>query len=243
MAASSIKEKKMINFKMNSFAIKILGCIFMAIDHIGVILFPKYIGFRVIGRLSFPLFAWMISMGYVYSRNVKKYLSRLLIFAIVMELPFLLPIELLKNTGKDTLNIFFTLALGLLSIYVYDKTKNKGMGIVIVLIIGLFGEFIKVDYGLYGVLTIFFFYVFRENYKKLLYSLLLINVLYVIGTNYTYIIGGYKLTFSSYIQLFSVLALGIVFNYNGQKGRSCKYLFYFFYPVHLIILYLISTII
>ena len=90
---------------MNSFQLKIIACILMAIDHVGAIMFPDIDLYRIIGRLSFPIFAFLLTEGYVHTRNLKKYFIRLFIFAIIPQIPYSLAF------GIDILNIFIELGI------------------------------------------------------------------------------------------------------------------------------------
>ncbi len=219
---------------MSSFQIKIFACLFMFIDHFGLIFFPSMIGFRIIGRLSFPLFAWLISTGYFHTRNVFKYLSRLIILAVIIQIPYSL---YFKSTY---LNIFFTLFVGLLTIYFYDSIKNRVIGIISIINLLLISAVLNFDYGVYGILTIFIFYYFYKDFKKMIFAQVLLNIF-----NLTVIIllDNLVLTLLDIVQPFSLLALVLIYLYNGQKGQSFKYLFYIFYPAHLLFLYAVKLII
>ena len=101
---------------MSSFKLKMIAITTMLIDHIGVILFPNILWLRLIGRLAFPLFAFFITEGFRKTSNLKKYLQRLFILALISQLPYWTAL------GMDAgLNIFFTLTLGLLALYLRDK--------------------------------------------------------------------------------------------------------------------------
>ena len=149
----------------------------MFIDHLGYAIFNKFSFFNYIGRVAFPIFAFQISEGFHYTKNVKKYFARLLLFAIFSQIPFMLFLSIFSNNIYK-LNVFFTLFLGLFSIYIYDKIINSFyitsnvklnnflkfvLGISIVLFIGFIAEFLKSDYGLFGIAVIFLFYLFKNN--------------------------------------------------------------------------------
>lgn len=203
----------------------------MLIDHIGVIFFPEELLFRTIGRLAFPLFGWMISIGYLHTHNVINYLKRLFIFALALQIPYTAYFRCLD------LNIFFTLFLGLLSIYIFDKEENKQKGCLFVLLLAIVGQFINTDYGIYGILTIFFFYIFQNSFQKLWVSQTILNCLYVMGYFLLFTFSGVRTPLMVFLQPVSVLAVVFIMFYNGQRGIKAKYLFYIFYPVHLIVLY------
>ena len=109
---------------MTSFTLKIIALITMFIDHLGYAIFNKFSFFNYIGRVAFPIFAFQISEGFHYTKNVKKYFARLLLFAMFSQIPFMLFLSIFSNNIYK-LNVFFTLFLGLFSIYIYDKIINS----------------------------------------------------------------------------------------------------------------------
>ena len=111
---------------MTSFTLKIIALITMFIDHLGYAIFNKFSFFNYIGRVAFPIFAFQISEGFHYTKNVKKYFARLLLFAIFSQIPFMLFLSIF-STNIYKLNVFFTLFLGLFSIYIYDKIINLSL--------------------------------------------------------------------------------------------------------------------
>ena len=135
---------------MSSFQIKLLAIIFMIFDHVGLFLFQDVYAFRLIGRLSFPLFAWMLANGFVHTRNQKAYLKRLLLFAVVSQLPYSLAFGELQ-VQQGGLNIFFTLSFGLLSLVYIKAYRYKA--IPIIFLFAFLAEKLKFDYtnGSYGI--------------------------------------------------------------------------------------------
>lgn len=218
---------------MSSFILKIIAIISMMFDHVGYIIFGKFSFMNYIGRLSFPIFAFGISEGYKNTKNLKKYLLRLFVFAIISQIPYILFLNAIDSTNF-TFNIFFTLILGLLSITIYDKIDNKYLGILIVILFSVFAELFNFDYGYFGIAIIFIFYLFKDNK-------LLMNVFFIIITfiNYFYkYITSFKIHYLIII-LFCCLSLIPINLYNNKKGKNIKYVFYIFYPLHLILLYLV----
>jgi len=108
---------------MSAFQIKLLALITMVIDHVGVFLFPDIQLLRMIGRISFPLFAWLIANGAMHTKNINNYLKRLLMFAIISQIPFILAMRLVEPNFWE-LNILFTLAIGLMAILLFQKIDN-----------------------------------------------------------------------------------------------------------------------
>ena len=212
-------------FQCDSFTLKMIAIITMLIDHIGVIFFPEMISFRIIGRISFPIFAFLIVEGFLHTRDIKKYMIRLGTFALISEIPFDMAFHgTILEFGSQ--NVFFTLFLGVVLLYFYDQQYNNASKIGCVLLILLAGDIFRTDYGAWGILMIFCFYVFREKRTWQMLSLILINV-FAFGL----------------IQAFAALAVIPISMYNGKRGISAKYLFYIIYPLHLLILFLIRIMI
>jgi hypothetical protein len=209
---------------MTNFQIKLLAMLFMVLDHVGYILFPEIEWLRIVGRLSFPLFAFLLTLGYEYTKDFKKYITKILIFAIIIQIPFYLV------TKITMLNIFFTLFLGLVILYIEDKEKNI-RGKLLIVFLFVLGQLINVDYGAYGLIQIYLLRKFRNNKKLLFFSYLVINVV-----AYLYIWE---------IQMYTMLTLPIIWAYNGKVGYKSKFtkeFFYYFYPSHIAIIFLIQQI-
>ncbi|WDV46581.1 TraX family protein [Clostridiaceae bacterium M8S5] len=217
---------------MNSNRLKMFACIIMLIDHTALIINNDivYRVMRSVGRLSFPIFAFLIAEGFYHTKNAKKYLARLFIFALISQVPFSLYFES-KILDLENLNIFTTLFAGLLSIYIYDK--NKYIGMVVVIVLAYIAKITGMDYGYYGVLIIFGFYIFRESkLKKSLYFIGL-TIIYTVELCIEYNFIGFATT----AQMIAIISTILICFYNGKKGKAnLKYFFYMFYPVHLFIL-------
>ena len=221
---------------MSSFVLKIIAIITMFIDHIGYAIFGKVSFFNYIGRIAFPIFAFQISEGYLHTKNLKKYFLRLFIFAIISQIPFMMFCKIISN--NFTLNIFFTLILGLISIYIYDKSKYKILGIISAILIGISADFLHCDYGFYGVAIIFLFYAFKNDIIKS-------SIIFILATTFKYLINIIQYGFYNeyiYILLCTFIPIIFISLYNGKKGKNTKYLLYLFYPVHLLFIYGISLI-
>ncbi|MFI3170894.1 MAG: TraX family protein [Eubacteriales bacterium] len=201
--------------------LKRIAIISMTIDHVGVILFPQYTWLRIMGRLALPIFAFLIAEGMTHTKDVKKYILRLAAFALISEVPF--DFAIFKTFFYiNYQNIFFTLLLGALSIYIYQTWGNLWMSLVGVLVLGMCADMICADYGSPAVWLIFFLYAFRGRTIYIGGSLLVFNIL---------VCGG--------IQTYGALALLPIMLYNGTRGKGCKYFFYWYYPIHLLLLSLI----
>lgn len=197
-------------------SLKALGIIFMLIDHIGTVFFPQVLMFRVIGRLSYPIFAYGITIGYQHTKNFKSYLLRLSLFFLISQ-PFF---TLVFHVG---INIFATLSIGLISIYFYDKKQY-----LTVLLLLIIAPFLSLNYGLYGLGLILTFHIFKDNLKGLVLSQIAINILFA-------------LHYHTFLQAYSLLALILI----CKKGwfiniHLNKYIVYMFYPIHLSLIALIT---
>lgn len=231
-----MKDKK-CNFKIfNTFHLKMIAIITMTIDHIGAVLLPQYGFLRIVGRISFPIYCFMLVNGMFYTKNVKKYLGRLLIFGIISE-PLFDWTFYGKIYAKEAQNVYITLLIGLtmlISIEFIRKHQFKEMvlisyiteAILVILACGV-AYFIKTDYSFYGILMIYWFYALRFN--KIMMAL------FEAYTNME-LLGG--------IQGFATLSLIPIFMYNGNKGyNKFKWLFYAYYPLHLFVISIISEVI
>ena len=194
--------------------IKLLAMISMLLDHIGAFFYPLEI-LRIIGRISFPLFAYQIGISYDMTSSRKKYVKKLLFFGIISQIPFSF------LTEKIVLNVLFSFILGILAIW---SIKQKKYFYFFPIIISSF----FVEYQIYGLLVILSFYFSKTKISQtILFSLT------------TFLYSFYFLN-KILIQLYSLMALPIIFN-PFLKINLPKNLFYIFYPSHLIIIYLIKT--
>lgn len=198
---------------LNAFNLKIIALIAMTIDHIGYFIYDDLLILRIIGRLAFVIFAYLIANSYLYTRDKLKFGLRLLVFGIVMDIAMILTNNYIIS------NIFITLALGYFLIYFYNK-KNY----ILMFIIFLIPLFIKIDYSYYGLLLILFSNIY---YNK-------INILLII--NVAMILLGFYYFNLNLIQLFSTFGILLLMFYNHQEGRKLKYFFYLYYPIHILII-------
>ncbi|GEM_PF-167018 len=213
--------------KMTSFQLKLIAMTTMLVDHVGAVIYPDILGYRIIGRLAFPLFAFLITEGYRQTSSYKIYLLRLSIFSVISQYPFWLAF------GFDSgLNIFFTLALGLLAIYLADHYQD----FLPVIILAGFAELISTDYGMFGVLLIYLVHLYRDEFNRmLLYLAGLYGAFYLLGGLLIQLPGDLN-PLHYYIQPFALLSFIFIKYYNGSQGLGIKYLFYLFYPLHLLLL-------
>ena len=222
---------------MTSFALKIIACISMFLDHLSYGLFGKMSWLNYVGRLAFPIFAFQISEGYTHTKNLRKYFLRLVIFAFVSQIPFALFCSI--SSEKISLNVFFTLLLGLFCIFIWDKLTNRFIGVCTIIFACLAAEVTNMDYGYWGVLLVFVFYLCKNNKPAILLSFIILLLLkylpYILQYNFYY---KYILLFlGTFFSIFPILF------YNRKQGRKIKYFLYIFYPVHLVFLYILYHII
>ena len=228
---------------LNRNQLKIIALITMLIDHIGIVFFSNMVAFRVIGRISFPIFAFVIAEGLHYTRDKFKYISRIFIFAILSQLPY----TLLFQTYQ--LNILFTLFISIVLIIIAEKIKTskiRGDKILFTILTSVLMLFLLIieplnlyDYGIYGILVVMAFYFFRNNNNIKFGAFVLLTLCYYFKNLY---LNNWCFEFSVFVQNFSLLAILILLNYNNFKGKlNLKYVFYIFYPLHLIILLAINS--
>lgn len=223
---------------MSSFTLKIIACLTMIIDHLGYLVFKgKFSLFNFIGRIAFPIFAFQISEGYSNTKNLKKYILRLLIFAIISQYPFWLFHGLISS--EFSLNIFFTLLLGLICIIIYDKTKYKLLSLLICLLLAYIGEITHCDYGFYGVFIILLFYIFKNNKTLMSLSFILCTIIKYANNILKY--GNFQIY--SLLCICTIIPILFINLYNKKQGKKIKYFLYIFYPVHLFIIYILYHII
>lgn len=235
---------------LSSFTLHITAMVLMLCDHLWATLFPAQEWLTCIGRMAFPIFAFMIAEGYFHTSNVRKYLFRLLAAAIISEVPF----NLIYGSSvfyPFHQNVIWTFLIALLSITLIEKAKalNKWwltwlISIAIIFFAYILGTIAMVDYFGAGVLTVLVFYFFRERkwwcFVGQLVCLAVINIYMLGGYYYSVPIAGYE--FEIVQQGFALLALIPIWLYSGQQGYHSKpfqYFCYAFYPIHLLILYFI----
>lgn len=222
-----MKEQKLYpGGQMNGAVLKWIAIISMLIDHFASSFLlaynvtsaqdfqGMYANMRLVGRLAFPIFAFLIVQGYQHTSDIKKYIRNLFLFALISEVPFDLAFyRQPMHWGHQ--NIFFTLFLGVIALALYEKFEQIFKQGLAVLLFGLLAEILAVDYGLYGVFFIVGLGILRD--KKLIQALFII----VMGS----------------VQMTASLAVIPLWFYNGERGRQNKWFFYIFYPGHLALIY------
>ena len=206
-------------------ALKVIALVSMTVDHIAYYLMDHntwgYDMMRTVGRMAFPIFAFLLVEGYGHTRSTRKYALSLLAFALISEIPWWL------LNHDNTHNVFFTLLLGLIVIEGINKLGKKPLlWAVLIITICTIAIFLHVDYEYSGILLIFTFHIFKPDMvTKCLLATLFMYQYGVIGL---------------------WLGLAVILCYNGQrgfiKGQYAKYLCYAYYPLHLVLFMLLSLV-
>jgi hypothetical protein len=234
-------------------AIKLIACVFMFIDHLGFIFFPSEPIYRIIGRLAFPLFAFMIGEGAKHTRNKLRYFLTLAIFAAAVEGVYFL---LFKSFIRS---IFVTFSFSVIIIYTLDLFKrmifNREQSLPLTVLAGiLFASSVVLtyfisrefpfDYGFFGAIIPVFASIFRmPEYAPERLKLLDNHLIHVAMLGLGVLIHAFQSS-NLRIQLYALLAIFILLLYSGKRGKlKMKYFFYIFYPTHIAALQIIYWII
>lgn len=213
--------------------LKTIAMVFMLIDHLAYVMIERGIGLggdwymidrvmRGMGRIAFPIFCFTIVEGFQRTSNAREYLKRLIIFALVSEIPFDLAFRG-SLFDMSFQNVFWTLAFGLAVLMLYeDRSLGWLQRIGGLLLCFLIPEIFHTDYSVYGVLTIFVMYYFRKEPIKACMA------------------GYIVLLLQSTAEVWAVFGFLMLLLYNGQRGKGNKILYYAFYPAHLLILVLLK---
>lgn len=250
---------------MNQFTLKLLALIFMLMDHVAKVLLPvgtltPLVGMEaellirntllILGRASFPMFAWFAAEGCRKTSNLGRHCLYLLVFAVLSEIPFQLcfyrPVGYVLQPACH--NVLFTMLLASGAIYLSRKLEALDMpkgamrgaaaGIAICL-----GFLLWTDYNAWGVALILALYYLPEGWGRLGFLAVWVSVFQLLwhgwnGTSFVWLTAGGRIQLLYWLG--GLLGTALLSTYSGQRGRKSKWLFYGFYPVHLAILYLLS---
>lgn len=211
--------------------LKIIAVSTMFIDHIGAVFLgaypvPYYIC-RLIGRIAFPIFCFLLVEGFLHTKNLQKYMLRLALFALLSEIPFDLAFRRIPFDWESQ-NVFFTLLIGLSTIQAVRRLENilqKKPGLLLLcktaaeLSGAAIAWYLKTDYGAIGIFCIVLLY--EERSRRTLAIALSCALLCCL----------------SILEAGAFAAAPLVSFYNGERGISLKYVFYLFYPMHLLLLF------
>jgi len=221
-------EKKGI---LNGNHLKLIAAFTMLLDHMGILLFPGVQLFRILGRLAYPIFAFMIAEGCRYTRHKLRY------FLMVFGLGVGCQLVYYFASGDTYLNILLTFSCSILLIYALQEVHRAenwkkqfwrsvlfATGVFLALVIDWY---LSIDYGFWGIMIpvlVGFAQGKGKTGSKLPVLMMLVGLL-LLGAD----LGG--------IQHYALLAIPLLLLYNGQRGKAnMKYFFYIFYPVHLAVL-------
>lgn len=216
--------------KLSGSTLKVIAILSMLVDHCAYFLMDgntlTYEAMRCVGRIAFPVFAFLIAEGFTHTRNRKKYFGQLLAFAVVSEIPWHL-----LNGADGTHNVMFTLALGVAALAVFEKLKtDSAVCICTILLIAWFATWSGVDYEWRGILVIVIFHLSGTGKASFPFGRM-VQLLCAFPLMMHYGIIGV------------MLACMVIFLYDGTrgfvKGKVWKYVFYAFYPLHLAVIKII----
>lgn len=223
-----------------------------------------YYLFRYIGRLAFPIYAFFVAEGCRKTSNYRAYLKRLFLFALLTQLPLYI---VMPEDGRSVITTFFLASLG---IGLYRRSAERGhraVGLLAMTLCVLSAQPLKGDYGWIGALIVVVLYFCGENRRKQLIALALCLVLYYLGGGLWASLGApaipffqtdgwalfllrfrlnlptfrrFTLPYSLLMAGFSCLTLIPLSRYNGTRGNGNRWFFYWFYPLHLVVLYALS---
>ena len=235
------------NFELTAAVLHIIAMTLMLMDHLWATLLPAREWLACAGRVAFPIFAFMAVEGYFHTRSFKKYILRMLLFAVLSEIPFDL---MYGGTWFYPVhqNVLWTFLLSLLGVWLMEQVRKKGktwmylLVCVLVVLAGLvLGTLCMVDYYGVGVLTVFVFYFLHGRkwwcFLGQLAALYWLNVELLGGLMYPVQLFGME--FELCQQGLALLALIPIWLYRGRQGYHSKpfqYLCYAFYPVHMLLL-------
>lgn len=228
---------------MNAKTLKIIAACSMTIDHIGLYLVPAhswiYLVLRIIGRLAYPLFAFFIVQGFRHTHNRKRYLVRLLVYAIIIEGLIAIYGIIDGELHFLEMNVIWPLVLGLWALWILDH-KQWFIQLWVIPIVFL-AEYARIPYGAYGVLLIVMFCVFsRFGLQTLMFIFL--NILFIDFPFYS-LTGLEYFAKYPWMQWGSMIAMVPIFFYNHLRGKGSRWGFYVYYPLHLAVIFIVSHII
>lgn len=241
-------------FGLSAFSLRVLAMALMLCDHTWALLLPGQRWLTCIGRLAFPIFAFLLAEGFFHTRDRRRYCLRMLFWAVVTEIPFNFMM------GSSPLypfhqNVLWTFLIALLTMAALEKVRGSFRPLPALLLCALLtaagyvlGYLAMVDYYGEGVLTVLVFYFFRNRrWRDFLGQFLCLNILHAV------MLGGYFFTITLFGHEFeivqqglAVLALVPIWLYRGRQGYHARWFqrfCYAFYPLHMLVLYAIYQIV
>ena len=224
---------------VSSFALRLLALLTMLFDHAGLALFPRVSAFRCIGRLSFPLYCFLLAQGCRHTRDLRAYARRLLLLACLSEIPFDLLIFGRAVCNAEQ-NVLFSLLLGLMAIYACEALASRPLHAALAVAgVILAAMLARVSYGWLGVALCAGLYRTHGSRGKQAACVVLLTAVYAVslllsGVNRSWVL----------VSLCAMLAAAPVLLYNGRRGLRTPLLtglFYASYPLHLIALVIVRA--
>lgn len=218
-------------------SLKLLACVTMLLDHIGAIFFPGSV-LRIIGRVSFPIFCFLLAEGFFHTRNKRRYALRLAVSMLLAEIPF--DLAFFRRIYWGHQNVMLTLLLGYLAIWAVTEAGSAMAKALFAAAFAVAAEYLHSDYGGTGVLLILVFALTREAQGRNWIRGFLMLVLFAEMSSAAIVrAGGFVIT----RQMLGAAAMLPIALYSGEKKTSSKAVqlaFYLFYPVHLAALWLLA---
>lgn len=213
---------------------KIIAAIFMLIDHIGLVFFPDQLLWRILGRVAMPLFAYGVAIGFRYTSSFKNYIKRMILFAVVSQLPFLWMFRVAFGKGF-ALNIGFTFVIALSCLWFLENTKslapfNRISNHMVIILLLILSEVLHCDYGIYGIGVVYIFYQYSVKREEPLLAYVLFTLVTIV----------YSVIYGNFLQMYALLALLFIKELKDLHVKGLRYFFYVFYPLHLLILMIIN---
>lgn len=224
---------------MSSFALRLLALMCMCVDHIGLALFPSSGVFRCVGRLAFPLYCFLLTQGYLHTRDLRAYARRLLLLALLSEVPFDLLIFGRVSSGVEQ-NVLFSLLLCLIALYAADSLRGRPASAALVLVtICMAAMSARVSFGWLGITLCLCFYYLKDHPPAMAAGAAGLLLLYSVSLFFSGVDRGWVL-----ISLCALPSVLVLLAYNGRRGfrhPALTFLFYAAYPLHLALLVLLRA--
>lgn len=241
----------MKNRGLSQEGLKLIACVTMLLDHIGAVivlelfyrepsgeLLDLYEALRLIGRIAFPVYCFLLAEGSVHTRNPLRYGLRLVALMLLAEIPY--DLAFYGGANWQNQNVMVTLLLAFLTLEAGKKCPNQLLKLLVAVPFAGLAELARGDYGAEGVLLVVLFALTREMPRRRLFQFL--GMWFLFSPSHAMLLnwlGGIRIT----TQEWALLALIPISIYSGRKttgSRAAQWGFYLFYPAHLLVLYLIG---
>lgn len=238
--SSTVSSSSRISFGVDSFVLKLIAIVGMTANHAAYIFDsvlppPALFIMYIVGGLTFPIMAFLLVVGYKHTSNVRKYMVRLAIFALISQIPFQL---FLAAEG----NVLITLLLSLVALYLYDTLESQLAFWLI--FAGIVAVSSLCDWGMIGPVMVLLMYMLPTKTQRVAYPILLVmaasgfpTLLDAMAKNDIML-----LPFALYAFIGCGADIPLLLAYNGQRGRSMKWFFYAYYPLHIAVLGIVKIV-